>query len=69
MHILLVLISYILLTAYTAKKHYLFYAKASEAYGSITPYEKYFFFHRTYGVDTGDIYWVDAQFIENLRPN
>ncbi len=44
-------------------------AEASEAYGSITPDGKYFFFHRTYGGDTGDIYWVDAQFIENLRPN
>ena len=44
-------------------------AEASEAYGSVTPDGKYFFFHRTYGGDTGDIYWVDAQFIENLRPN
>jgi hypothetical protein len=44
-------------------------AEASEAYGSITPDGKYFFFHRTYGGDTGDIYWVDAQFIEKLRPN
>lgn len=43
--------------------------EASEAYGSVTPDGKYFFFHRTYGGDTGDIYWVDAQFIENLRPN
>ena len=42
---------------------------ASEAYGSITPDGKYFLFHRSYGGDTGDIFWVDAKIIENLRPN
>jgi len=40
----------------------------SEAYGSVSPDGKYFFFHRGYGGDKGDIYWVDAQFIESLRP-
>ena len=41
----------------------------AEAYGSITPDGKYFFFHRGYGGDTGDIYWVDAKVIMNLRTN
>jgi len=40
----------------------------AEAYGSVSPDGKYFFFHRSFGGDTGDIYWVDAQFIETLRP-
>jgi hypothetical protein len=40
----------------------------AEAYGSISPDGKHFFFHRSYGGDTGDIFWVDAQVIENLRP-
>ena len=40
----------------------------SEAYGSVTPDGKYFFFHRSFGGDKADIYWVDAQIIENLRP-
>lgn len=39
-----------------------------EAYGSVSPDGKYFFFHRAYGGDRGDIFWVDAQFIETLRP-
>jgi hypothetical protein len=39
-----------------------------DAYGSITPDGKYFFFHRSYGNNKADIYWVDAQIIENLRP-
>ncbi len=43
--------------------------KFAEAYGSVSPDGKYFFFHRGYGGDTGDIFWVDAQFIETLRPN
>jgi len=38
-----------------------------EAYGSVTPDGKYFFFHRSYGGDTGDIFWVDAQFINALK--
>lgn len=41
----------------------------SEAYGSISPDGKYFFFHRSYGGDTGDIFWVNAQIIETLKPN
>lgn len=39
-----------------------------DAYGSVSPDGKYFFFHRGYGGNKGDIYWVDAQFIESLRP-
>ncbi|MBX2810967.1 MAG: hypothetical protein KTR25_04135 [Myxococcales bacterium] len=39
----------------------------SEAYGSVSPDEKYFLFHRNFGGDRGDIYWVDAQVIEALR--
>ena len=38
-----------------------------EAYGSVSPDGKYFFFHRSYGGDTGDIFWMDAKFIEDLR--
>ncbi|WP_217491860.1 hypothetical protein [Aquimarina megaterium] len=39
-----------------------------DAFGSVTPDGKYFFFYR--GVSQGnlDIFWVDAQFIEDLRP-
>ena len=40
----------------------------AEAYGSVSPDGKYFFFHRGYGGDKADIYWVDAQFIQDLRP-
>ena len=40
----------------------------AEAYGSITPDGKYFFFHRGFGGDRGDIFWVDAKIIETLRP-
>ncbi|OUR91938.1 hypothetical protein A9Q87_09045 [Flavobacteriales bacterium 34_180_T64] len=39
----------------------------AEAYGSITPDGKYFFFHRGYGNNKADIFWVDAQIIEALR--
>jgi len=39
-----------------------------EAYGSVSPDGKYFFFHRGFGGDTGDIFWVDTQIIENLKP-
>lgn len=42
--------------------------KFSEAYGSITPDGKYFFFHRSYGGDKGDIFWVDAKLIMDLKP-
>ena len=41
-----------------------------DAYGSVTPDGKYFFFHRI-DLDEGEgianIFWVDAQVIENLR--
>lgn len=43
--------------------------EADEAYGSITPDGKYFFFHRGYGGDTGDIFWVDAEVVKALNPN
>ena len=43
-------------------------SKFAEAYGSMSPDGKYFFFHRSYGGDTGDIFWVDAKIIMNLRP-
>lgn len=39
-----------------------------DAYGSVTPDGKYFLFHRGYGNDKADIFWVDAQIIETLRP-
>ena len=44
------------------------YSEFADAYGSITPDGKYFFFHRGYGNNKADIFWVDAQIIENLRP-
>jgi hypothetical protein len=34
----------------------------------VTPDGKYFFFNRMVGQENGDIFWVDAQFIERLRP-
>ncbi len=40
----------------------------AEAYGSITPDGKFFFFHRGFGGNRGDIFWVDAKIIETLRP-
>ena len=39
----------------------------AEAYGSVTPDGKYFFFHRGYGNNKADIYWVDAKVIMNLK--
>lgn len=39
-----------------------------DAYGSVTSDGKYFFFNRSFGDDSADIFWVDAQFIESLRP-
>ncbi|WP_117884167.1 TolB-like translocation protein [Aureibaculum luteum] len=42
-----------------------------DAFGSVTPDGKYFLFHRSRSLGDGnqaDIFWVDAQFIENLRP-
>ena len=44
---------------------------AWEASASITPDGKYLFFSRNVGSDefeNVDIFWVDAQFMENLRP-
>ena len=41
----------------------------SEAYGSVSPDGKYFFFHRGYGGDSGDIFWVDAEVIKRLKSN
>ncbi len=38
-----------------------------DAYGSVTPDGKYFFFHRHLGEGKANIFWVDAQVIENLR--
>ncbi len=45
--------------------------KAWEASASVTPDGKYLFFNRNIGSDkyeNVDIFWVDAQVIENLRP-
>ena len=44
------------------------FTESAEAYGSMSPDGKYFFFHRGFGDDTGYIFWVDAQIIETLRP-
>lgn len=38
-----------------------------DAYASVSTDGKYFFFHRSYGGDKADIFWVDAQFIHALR--
>lgn len=46
--------------------------EAWEAAASVTPDGKYLFFNRNMGSDdyeNVDIFWVDAQLIENLRPN
>ncbi|WP_272149746.1 TolB family protein [Tenacibaculum aiptasiae] len=40
----------------------------AEAYGSITPDGKYFFFHRSTENNKADIFWVDAKVIMNLKP-
>ena len=39
-----------------------------ELYGSVTPDGKYLFFERVISPNNVDIYWVDAQIIETLRP-
>lgn len=39
-----------------------------EAYGGVTPDGKFFFFHRHLGEGKANIFWVDAQVVENLRP-
>ena len=41
---------------------------AWEAGGYVTPDGKYLFFNRYINSGNGDVYWVDAQFIESLRP-
>lgn len=38
-----------------------------DAYGSISPDGKYFFFHRSYGGNKADIFWVDAKVIFSLK--
>jgi len=38
-----------------------------DAYGSISPDGKYFFFHRSYGSNKADIFWVDAKIIFSLK--
>lgn len=40
-----------------------------DAYGSISPDGKYFFFHRSYGGNKADIFWVDAKIIFSLKNN
>ncbi len=39
-----------------------------ELYASVTPDGKYLFFERVISPDNVDIYWVDSQIIETLRP-
>lgn len=39
-----------------------------DAAASVTPDGKYLFFHRTNDAGNANIYWVDAQVIEKLRP-
>lgn len=39
-----------------------------DAFGSVTPDGKYFFFHTHLGKGKANIFWVDAKVIENLRP-
>lgn len=38
-----------------------------DAFGSVTPDGKYFFFHRHLGEGKANIFWVDAGVIENLK--
>jgi len=42
-------------------------SKHDDAFGSVTPDGKFFFFHRHLGEGKANIFWVDAQVIENLR--
>lgn len=39
-----------------------------DSIGNVSPDGKYFFFVRSFGGDKADIYWMDTQFIETLRP-
>lgn len=41
----------------------------SDSYPTITPDGKYMLFNRSIDENNVDIYWVDAAFIERLRPN
>ncbi|MCA0131734.1 TolB-like translocation protein [Winogradskyella alexanderae] len=43
--------------------------KFEDAFGSISPDGKYFFFHRSYGGNKADIFWVDAKIIFSLKNN
>lgn len=43
--------------------------EAREASASVTPDGKYLFFNRTVKPGDGDIFWVDAKVIENLKPD
>lgn len=36
--------------------------------GVVSPDGKYFFFNRKISSEDSDVYWVDAQFFETLRP-
>jgi len=42
--------------------------EADESSAYVTPDGKYLFFNSYHSEKNGDIYWVDAQFIETLRP-
>jgi predicted alpha/beta superfamily hydrolase len=41
----------------------------SDSYATVTPDGKYMLFNRSIDKDNVDIYWVDASFIETLRPH
>ena len=43
-------------------------SKFDDAFGTVTPDGKYLFFYRSVSPGNLDIYWVDAQIIETLRP-
>lgn len=43
-------------------------SKFEDAFGSVTPDGKYLFFYRVVSPGNLDIFWVDAQFIDKLRP-
>lgn len=44
-------------------------SEQSDSYATVTPDGKYILFNRMIDKDNVDIYWVDAQIIETLRPN
>ena len=39
-----------------------------DEFGTVTPDGKFFFFHRFTSPGKADIFWVNAQFVEALRP-